>query len=82
MAKRPKEAIQKLASFPQFNPHPVLALAADGTLIYHNRAALQRARSLGQNRTEAMRQIFNASDRAANLTRPLARPVRACLDQG
>lgn len=28
--------------------------AADGTLIYHHRAALQMARSLGQNRTEAI----------------------------
>ena len=30
---------QKLAAFPQFNPNPVLELAADGTINYFNEAA-------------------------------------------
>ncbi len=39
---------QKLAAFPQFNPNPVLELAADGHLNYFNDAALQMARALGK----------------------------------
>ncbi len=39
---------QKLAAFPQFNPNPVLELAADGTINYFNEAARQMAQSLGK----------------------------------
>ena len=39
---------QKLAAFPQFNPNPVFELAADGSLNYHNQAALQMAQFLGR----------------------------------
>jgi PAS domain S-box-containing protein len=39
---------QKLAAFPQFNPNPVLELAADGTVTYSNEAAQRMAESLGK----------------------------------
>jgi PAS domain S-box-containing protein len=39
---------QKLAAFPQFNPNPVLELAADGTVAYSNDAAQDMAVSLGK----------------------------------
>jgi hypothetical protein len=39
---------QKLAAFPQFNPNPVLELAADGSINYFNEAAQQMALSLGR----------------------------------
>ena len=39
---------QKLAAFPQFNPNPVLELAADGSINYFNEAAEQMALSLGR----------------------------------
>jgi PAS domain S-box-containing protein len=39
---------QKLAAFAQHNPNPVLELAADGSVTYFNRAALEMARSLGK----------------------------------
>ncbi len=39
---------QKLAAFAQFNPNPVLELAADGKVNYFNDAALQMARLLGK----------------------------------
>ena len=38
---------QKLAAFAQFNPNPVLELAADGTVNYANDAVQQMVRSLG-----------------------------------
>lgn len=40
--------IRKLAAFPQHNPNPVLEFASDGTLIYFNRAAKEKALVLGQ----------------------------------
>jgi PAS domain S-box-containing protein len=39
---------QKLAAFAQFNPNPVMELAADGTVNYSNEAAQQMAVSLGK----------------------------------
>ncbi|HXD01468.1 MAG TPA: PAS domain S-box protein, partial [Verrucomicrobiae bacterium] len=39
---------QKLAAFPQFNPNPVLELAADGSVTYSNEAAQHMAVSLGK----------------------------------
>jgi len=39
---------QKLAAFPQFNPNPVLELAADGSVTYSNEAATAMAESLGK----------------------------------
>ncbi len=39
---------QKLAAFPQFNPNPVMELAADGTVTYSNEAAQNMAVSLGK----------------------------------
>ncbi len=39
---------QKLAAFPQFNPNPVMELAADGTINYFNEAAREMALSLGK----------------------------------
>jgi len=46
--KLAERAIQKLAAFPQVNPNPVLEFAADGTLSYHNEAAVAMAKSLGE----------------------------------
>ena len=45
---RAESEIQKLAAFPQFNPNPVLELAADGTINYFNEATEQMAHSLGK----------------------------------
>jgi PAS domain S-box-containing protein len=39
---------QKLAAFAQFNPNPVIELAADGTVAYSNEAAQHMAVSLGK----------------------------------
>jgi PAS domain S-box-containing protein len=39
---------QKLAAFPQFNPNPVMELAADGSINYFNEAARQMTLSLGK----------------------------------
>jgi two-component system cell cycle sensor histidine kinase/response regulator CckA len=39
---------QKLAAFPQFNPNPVMELAADGSVTYSNEAAQHMAVSLGK----------------------------------
>jgi len=47
--KRAAERIEDLAKFPSENPHPVLRIAANGTVLYANRAAepLLKARSSG-----------------------------------
>ena len=37
--KRAEAEILRLAAFPQFNPNPIMELAADGTLTYFNEAA-------------------------------------------
>ena len=37
--KRGEEAVQNLARFPDENPHPVLRVARDGTLLYANAAS-------------------------------------------
>ena len=42
-----EDAIRRLAAFPELNPNPVLAFAADGALTYHNRAAAALVQSLG-----------------------------------
>ncbi len=39
---------QKLAAFAQLNPNPALELSGDGVVTYFNRAALNLARSVGQ----------------------------------
>ena len=46
--KRAEQQIQKLASFPRCNPHPVLEFASDGSLTYSNIAAGKLAKDLGQ----------------------------------
>jgi two-component system, cell cycle sensor histidine kinase and response regulator CckA len=46
--RKSQEENQKLAAFPQFNPNPVLELAADGTVNYSNGAAQRMAVSLGR----------------------------------
>ena len=43
---RAEGEIRKLASFPQFNPNPVLEFASDGRIAYCNDAAVKMARAL------------------------------------
>lgn len=45
--RRAEAEIEKLASFPRFNPEAVLELNGDGVITYFNAAALELARSLG-----------------------------------
>jgi len=47
--RRAELEIQKLAAFPRLNPHAIFEFAADGTLSYFNDAALNVAKSLGEN---------------------------------
>jgi PAS domain S-box-containing protein len=47
--KQAEMEIQKLASFTQFNPNPVLEFGPEGQLTYCNDAAKQMARSLARN---------------------------------
>jgi two-component system cell cycle sensor histidine kinase/response regulator CckA len=61
---------RKLAAFPQFNPNPVMELAADGTLNYFNDAAFQMALSLGRDHPSEM------------LPKETPTMVKACLATG
>jgi signal transduction histidine kinase len=45
---RGEAELQKLAAFAQLNPNPALELNADGVVTYFNQAALNLARSVGQ----------------------------------
>jgi PAS domain S-box-containing protein len=45
--KQAEEKAQHLASYPELNPNPVLEFSADGTLAYHNPAALIMAQKMG-----------------------------------
>jgi PAS domain S-box-containing protein len=45
---RAEQEIQRLASFPQMNPHPVLEIDADGRITYFNKAALAALGPTGQ----------------------------------
>jgi PAS domain S-box-containing protein len=45
--KQAEEKAQHLANFPELNPNPVLEFTADGTLVYHNPAALSMAQKVG-----------------------------------
>jgi len=47
--RRVELEMQKLAAFPRLNPHAVFEFDADGALNYFNDAALEMARSLGEN---------------------------------
>ncbi len=47
--RRAELEIQKLAAFPRLNPYAVLEITADGSISYFNEAALNIAKSLGQN---------------------------------
>jgi PAS domain S-box-containing protein len=46
--KRAEIEIERLAAFPRYNPHPVWAFAADGSLIYFNDAVVALTRALGK----------------------------------
>ncbi len=46
--KRAEVEIERLAAFPRFNPQPVWAFAADGSLIYFNDAVVALTRTLGK----------------------------------
>ncbi len=52
--KRAEAEIRKLAAFAQFNPDPVMELAADGTLTYFNQAAKETAHTLKIQEPEAI----------------------------
>ena len=45
--KQTEEKVRHLANFPKLNPNPVLEFTADGTLGYHNPAALSMAQKVG-----------------------------------
>ncbi len=47
--KQAESEIQKLAAFPRLNPSAVFEFTPEGTLSYFNDAALEMARSLGEN---------------------------------
>jgi PAS domain S-box-containing protein len=68
--KRAEQEIEHLATFPRYNPNPVLAFAADGRLIYFNDAAQAMARSFGK---EHPSEILSANSAAV---------VEKCLTQG
>lgn len=68
--QRAEKENRRLAAFPQFNPNPVLELAADGRLTYFNQAALEMARSLKKNHPQAILPLNSAS------------VVRTCLATG
>lgn len=46
--KRAETEIERLAAFPRFNPQPVWAFAADGSLIYFNDAVVSLTRTMGK----------------------------------
>jgi PAS domain S-box-containing protein len=46
--KRAEQEIEHLATFPRFNPDPVLEFSADGSLLYFNDAARLMAQAYGQ----------------------------------
>ena len=52
--RRAEAEIEKLASFPRFNPEAVLELNSDGAITYFNAAALELARSLGHQHPAAL----------------------------
>ena len=52
--KRAEVEIERLAAFPRYNPHPVWAFAADGSLIYFNDAVVSLTRVLGKNHPRDM----------------------------
>ena len=45
--KQAEKQAQHLANFPELNPNPVLEFTAEGTLVYHNPAALHMAQIVG-----------------------------------
>jgi PAS domain S-box-containing protein len=47
LLKQADEALRRLSQFPEENPHPVLRVAADGTLIYANEPARNWLHTLG-----------------------------------
>jgi PAS domain S-box-containing protein len=68
--RRAEEAVTRLAAFPEVNPNPVLELASDGSLAYHNGAATALARDLG------------LPDAVAMVPADVAAIVRQCLAAG
>ena len=46
--KQAEQEIQRLASFPQMNPQPVLEMDIDGRITYYNQAALEALGKMGQ----------------------------------
>jgi len=59
--KRAEQEIRKLAAFAQYNPNPVFEFLADGTLSYFNDAALEMAKSLQQERPQAILPLNSAT---------------------
>ena len=45
--KRAEEEVQRLASFPQMNPAPVIEIDLSGAIIFYNQAALEAVAALG-----------------------------------
>src|ERR1041384_4503722 len=46
--ERAEQEIEHLATFPRFNPNPVLEFSADGALLYFNDAARLMAQAYGK----------------------------------
>jgi signal transduction histidine kinase len=47
-AKQAEEKIQRLASFPQMNPQPILEIDIDGRITFYNQAALEVLGEMGK----------------------------------
>jgi len=47
-AKQAEEEIQRLASFPQMNPQPILEIDIDGRITFYNQAALEVLGEMGK----------------------------------
>ncbi|HAM70913.1 MAG TPA: hypothetical protein DCM86_04640, partial [Verrucomicrobiales bacterium] len=68
--KRAETEIERLAAFPRYNPQPVWAFSADGSLIYFNDAVVALTRSLGKTHPREM------------LPLNIATIVKMCLSTG
>jgi PAS domain S-box-containing protein len=67
--KRAEREIQRLASFPQMNPQPVLEMNIDGRISYYNQAALEALGKMGKAedlKNFARRSAGNISKRKQN----------------
>ncbi|MFN7140569.1 MAG: response regulator [Limisphaerales bacterium] len=79
--KRAELEIQKLAAFPKFNPNPVLEFSAEGKMTYCNEAALELARSFGQNTLDCILPLNMPSIVEESLSRNENRTLQTAFDR-